>query len=124
MIDRRSNEPPNPNSPLGNPSPGHSSLGNASPVNSSLVNSPSLSVPLPGVSEGDPAGGSNVADLYDKLFRESSGWESEPRGSTLGGPVPRDAAAATAPPAPLTLRQTGLTLGTICDLILKQLYLQ
>jgi len=119
MIDRRNPEPSNPNSPLGHPS-----LGNALPTNSSLANSSSLSVPLPGVSEGDAAGGSNVADLYDKLFSESSGWESESRGSTLGGPVPHDAAAATAPPAPLTLRQTGLTLGTICDLILKQLYLQ
>src|SRR5580698_5296589 len=119
MIDRRNPEPSNPNSPLGHPS-----LGNALPTNSSLANSSSLSVPLPGVSDGDSAGGSNVADLYDKLFSESSGWESESRGSTLGGPVPHDAAAATAPPAPLTLRQTGLTLGTICDLILKQLYLQ
>src|ERR1700734_1311868 len=124
MIDRRSPEPPNPNSPLGHPSLGHSALGNVLPANSSLANSAPLSVPLPGVSDGDAAGGSNVADLYDKLFSESSGWEADGRGSSLGGPVPRDAAAATAPPAPLTLRQTGLTLGTICDLILKQIYLQ
>jgi hypothetical protein len=124
MIDRRSPEPSNPNSPLGHPSLGHSALGHALQANSSPANSPSLSVPLPGVSESDAAGGSNVADLYDKLFSESSGWEADGRDSSLGGPVPRDAAAATAPPAPLTLRQTGLTLGTICDLILKQLYLQ
>ena len=98
MIDRRSTEPPTPN--------------------------PSLALPIPGVVDPEPQSASNVADLYDKLFSESAGWESESVSGKPAADMPRDAAAATAPPAPLTLRQTGLTLGTISDLILKQLYLQ
>jgi hypothetical protein len=98
MIDRRSTEPTAPNPPL--------------------------ALPIPGVADPEPQSASNVADLYDKLFSESAGWDSESGSGKPAADLPHDAAAATAPPAPLTLRQTGLTLGTISDLILKQLYLQ
>jgi hypothetical protein len=85
---------------------------------------PPLSLPIPGVAEAEPQSAPSVADLYDKLFSESGAWEDESASGKPAVEVPHDAAAATAPPAPLTLRQTGLSLGTISDLILKQLYLQ
>ena len=82
---------------------------------------PPLGIPIPGLAEPEPTGNSSVADLYDKLFSEPAGESGDDRGPRE---VPHDAPAALAPPAPLTLRQTGLSLGTISDLILKQLYLQ
>jgi len=50
MIDRRTNEPPAPH--------------------------PSMGLPIPGVVDQEP-GGTNVADLYDKLFSETVQWEGE-----------------------------------------------
>ena len=83
-----------------------------------------MGIPMPGLAEPEPPGGSSVADLYDKLFSEGGESSSEASGNFGDHEIPHDAPAATAPPAPLTLRQTGLSLGTITDLILKQLYLQ
>ena len=126
MIDRRRRRSrPNPNSPLGNPSPGNPSLGNPFQANSSLANSP-LSVPLPR-SRRRRSGRRlqrcrSVRQALQRVGRLGIGLSGRHR--LAPRPSRRDAAAATAPPAPLTLRQTGLTLGTICDLILKQLYLQ
>ncbi len=85
---------------------------------------PSMGIPIPGLAEPEPQGGASVADLYDKLFSDGGDSSGEAGGEYGDHEVPHDAPAATAPPAPLTLRQTGLSLGTITDLILKQLYLQ
>ena len=85
---------------------------------------PPMGIPIPGLVESESPSGPSVADLYDKLFSEPVELATELNGGQHAHEVPRDAPAATAPPAPLTLRQTGLTLGTISDLILKQLYLQ
>jgi predicted ATPase with chaperone activity len=86
--------------------------------------SPSLGIPLPGVGEPDSAAGSKAANLYDELFTGSDEPEVARAGGRSSREVPHDAAAAAAPPAPMTLRQTGLGLGIITDLILKELYLQ
>jgi hypothetical protein len=67
-----------------------------------------------------------VADLYTKLFQKGPSAGGSPADATpgLGGfaipakPVPQ------APIAPVSLAQSGLSLMQICDLILKQLYLQ
>ncbi len=85
---------------------------------------PSMGIPIPGLAEPEPQGGASVADLYDKLFSDAGDSAGETGGGHGDHEIPHDAPAATAPPAPLTLRQTGLSLGTITDLILKQLYLQ
>lgn len=98
MIDRSRPEPQAPQTPLG--------------------------IPIPGLVEGDPQSGPKAADLYEALFSGSGDSEVDSHGGKPTPEAPRDAAAAAAPPAPLTLRQTGLTLGTVTDLILKQLYLQ
>jgi hypothetical protein len=84
---------------------------------------PTLGIPIPGLAEPEPQSGSNAADLFDELFSEPSD-SFDSRSGRAGHETPHDAAAASAPPAPLTLRQTGLSRGTISDLILKQLYLQ
>src|SRR5579862_7687977 len=98
MIDRSRPEPQAPQTPLG--------------------------IPIPGIAEGEPQSGAKAADLYEALFSGSGDSEVDSHGGKPTPEAPRDAAAAAAPPAPLTLRQTGLTLGTVTDLILKQLYLQ
>jgi hypothetical protein len=85
---------------------------------------PPLGIPIPGLAEPEPQGGASVADLYDKLFSDGGESSGEAGGAYGDHEIPHDAPAATAPPAPVTLRQTGLSLGTITDLILKQLYLQ
>src|SRR5690348_11253974 len=84
---------------------------------------PPLGLPIPGL-ESPPAAASKVSDLYDVLFSATEGAEGDPQSGKKAADAPQDAAAAAAPPAPLALRQTGLSLGTISDLILKQLYLQ
>ena len=86
---------------------------------------PPMGIPIPGVVEQQDSSGPSIADLYDKLFNEPVDPVAEMEDAD-GRPreIPRDAPAAIAPPAPLTLRQTGLSLGTISELILKQLYLQ
>jgi hypothetical protein len=87
-----------------------------------LKGSPGL--PLPGLEMPSAPSSSNVNDLYDELFNEPGGPAADQRGGKAGTCALYDAAAADAPPAPRSLKQTGLPLGTICDLILKQLYLQ
>jgi hypothetical protein len=84
---------------------------------------PPFGIPMPGLEPDAPQTAAST-DLYDELFSEPGGLTAELRGGKPGPESPQDAAAAAAPPAPLTLRQTGLSLGTVTDLILKQLYLQ
>src|SRR5579872_850824 len=84
---------------------------------------PSLGIPMPGVDSQSPQNATNVADLFDELFSDPEALAAA-QGGQSGAVIPHDAAAADAPQAPLSLKQTGLSLGTICELILKQLYLQ
>ncbi len=61
-----------------------------------------------------------VFDLYADLFAKSSG----PSGhSKRGGESDSAVAPAIAPTCPVTLADSGLSLATICDMILRQVYL-
>ncbi|MGQ0637106.1 MAG: ATPase [Planctomycetaceae bacterium] len=95
--------------------------------------------PLPGVgSAGGPAGteqtgnapranpaGAGEADLYSRIFQ---GLGAEPPREAARGvarKAPLEPRPAPKPPvAPSSLAQSGLSLMQVCDLILKQLYLQ
>src|SRR5207237_308666 len=62
-------------------------------------------------------------DVYAQLFQAAN------RDQVVGGAAPRAARlearpVPNAPVAPETLAQSGLSLMQVCDLILKQLYLQ
>ena len=83
-----------------------------------------MGIPIPGLAEPEPSSGASVADLYDKLFSEPGELAAELNGDHSAHEIPHDAPAAIAPPPRSHLRQTGLSLGTISELILKQLYLQ
>ncbi|HTI49762.1 MAG TPA: ATPase [Planctomycetaceae bacterium] len=67
-----------------------------------------------------------VSDLYTKLFQKgpSQGAPSNDFALQSGGMGIHSKPAPKAPIAPTTLAQSGLSLMQICDLILKQLYLQ
>ena len=59
---------------------------------------PPMGIPMPGLAEPEPPGGSSVADLYDKLFSEGGESSSEASGNFGDHEIPHDAPAATAPP--------------------------
>ncbi len=67
-----------------------------------------------------------VYDLYADLFSKPAPVSAQ---TTLvqrpqGNAAPAQAAPAPAPRSPATLAESGLHLGQLCDLVLKQLYLQ
>lgn len=63
-----------------------------------------------------------VGDLYSDLFNAPIKEEAPAPASLTPGEV--DGGSATAPRSPFTLADTGLGLMQLCDLVLKQLYLQ
>ncbi len=67
--------------------------------------------------------GPQVYDLYADLFSTKS--HSPPRVDTNGeqAPVQNHVAPAPPPRSPATLAESGLTLGQMCDLLLKTLYI-
>ncbi len=87
-------------------------------------------------SAGDSAeqGRSGPTDLFSDLFAPpaqpvapgSTGGQSSPSrpARAPATSVPATKPAPTAPPSPLTLEESGLTLMQVCELVLKQLYLQ
>lgn len=70
------------------------------------------------------SGGGTVGDLYADVFGGANTTSSIPAAAARRPGPPRRAATAPPPQAPASLRDSGLHLGQICDLILKQLYLQ
>lgn len=68
-----------------------------------------------------PNHGGSGSDLYSNLFEQSqateSVWQQRPA-------APHASQTAPAPMTPATLQECGLSVMLICDLILKQLYLQ
>lgn len=86
--------------------------------------SPSFQQPPAGASPGGrPSASRSASDLYADLFGSGGGGSSVP--SRPATPTARQIGAPQAAPrTPLTLAESGLGLMTICDLILKQLYLQ
>lgn len=60
-----------------------------------------------------------VYDLYADLFSKKSGSESDAEGNQSGSV---QAAPAPPPRSPLSLAESGLSLGQLCDLSLKTLY--
>jgi predicted ATPase with chaperone activity len=97
MIDRRAPEPP----------PGGSSFGQQP-----------LGQPQPARERS--------SDLYAELFSQASQPEQPASRTVAAAPPPpqQPAANANVPMSPLTLAESGLGLMQMCDLILKQLYLQ
>ena len=88
---------------------------------------------LPPRAAPQPAGQS--ADLYAQLFQATARSPASappanapplasPPAARRGGPRVASGQLPQVPPAPMTLAQSGLTLMQVCDLILKQLYLQ
>lgn len=87
------------------------------------------SEPDPGFSSQSPSSGGQPAprsasDLYADLFGSGSAAGSAPARPARTSFKAPAAALPTAPRTPMTLAESGLGLMTICDLILKQLYLQ
>ena len=72
------------------------------------------------------SGGSpQVYDLYADLFSKSAQSSSTSDSSSgTQGSMPNQVAPAPAPRSPVTLADSGLTLGQLCDLVLKTLYAQ
>jgi len=82
---------------------------------------------VPPAAAGRSASGApsdSLSDLYSDLFSEPNEPAAAESNAQAAPHSEEDAAAATAPRTPFTLADTGLGLMHVCDLILKQLYLQ
>ncbi len=77
---------------------------------------------LTGGSEPTSAPRELFSDLFEELSEETRSLLADPQVATLG--VKTDgSAAANAPKAPMSLKDSGLSRMQVCDLILKQIYL-
>ena len=80
----------------------------------------------PGLPSAPSTASPQVYDLYADLFSKPApvSAQAAPVQRTQGNAAPSQAAPAPAPRSPATLAESGLHLGQLCDLVLKQLYLQ
>lgn len=85
------------------------------------------SVPYPPSSDSTPRERINspqVYDLYADLFSEAQTALPDGLSADAVGSLPTQAAPAPQPRSPVTLSDAGLTMGQLCDLVLKTMYVQ
>lgn len=98
------------------PSPGSPWAGTTPP----LPGTPATGTP----GASSPGGGPASSNLYADLFGDTEPQRTMPRTPSTAPQPAQHSVSAIAPRSPMTLAESGLGLMSICDLILKQLYLQ
>lgn len=96
----------------------------AEPTDTAPANAAPADVPPTGGSSPSTPQSGAILDLFADLFEQPQNEDQETSEETAAGKGRGRALSSTVPRSPASLEESGLALMQICELILKQLYLQ